>query len=89
MNVCPIRLLVFLMSISRHPWDRAYFRPRKRWSPSAWPTSDHLSPYPPCNMASRQITFAEVCEHKTEESLWIIIDNKGMFHKGSDIQSTT
>jgi len=40
-------------------------------------------------MASRQITFAEVCEHKTEESLWIVIDNKGMFHNDSDSQSMT
>ncbi|WFD22472.1 [pyruvate dehydrogenase (acetyl-transferring)]-phosphatase [Malassezia equina] len=30
----------------------------------------------PSIMASRQITFAEVCQHKTEESLWIVIDNK-------------
>ncbi|WFD26132.1 hypothetical protein MNAN1_001107 [Malassezia nana] len=27
-------------------------------------------------MAARQITFAEVCEHKSEESLWLVIDNK-------------
>lgn len=39
----------------------------------------HLSFPLPSIMASRQITFAEVCEHKTEESLWIVIDNKGMF----------
>lgn len=27
---------------------------------------------------SRQITYAELCQHNTEENLWLLIDNKGM-----------
>lgn len=30
---------------------------------------------------SRQITFAELCEHNTEQDLWLLIDGKGMLKK--------